>query len=44
MTELNNFLSTETTPEIAKIFGAIEKASFILSKEVVLVTQLKERL
>ena len=34
MTELNNFLSTETTPEIAKIFGAIEKASFILSKEV----------
>jgi len=34
MTELNNFLSTETTPEIAKIFSAIEKASFILSKEV----------
>ena len=34
MTELNNFLSTETTPEVAKIFGAIEKASFILSKEV----------
>jgi len=34
MTELNNFLSVETTPEIAKIFGAIEKASFILSKEV----------
>jgi fructose-1,6-bisphosphatase I len=34
MTELNNFLSTETTPEIAKIFRAIEKASFILSKEV----------
>jgi fructose-1,6-bisphosphatase I len=34
MTELNNFLSTETTPEIAKIFSAIGKASFILSKEV----------
>lgn len=34
MTELNNFLSVETTVEIAKIFGAIEKASFILSKEV----------
>lgn len=34
MTELNEFLSTETTPEIAKIFSAIEQASFIVSKEV----------
>ncbi|NQV53569.1 MAG: class 1 fructose-bisphosphatase [Flavobacteriales bacterium] len=34
MTELNEFLSTETTLEIAKIFSAIEQASFIVSKEV----------
>lgn len=34
MTELNEFLSAETTPEIAKIFSAIEQASFIVSKEV----------
>lgn len=34
MTELNAFLHNETTPEIAKIFSAIEQASFILSKEV----------
>lgn len=34
MTELNAFLSNETTPGIAKIFSAIEQASFIVSKEV----------
>jgi len=34
MTELNEFLANETTPEIAKFFSAIEQASFIVSKEV----------
>ena len=34
MTELNEFLATETNSEIASIFKAIEQASFILSKEV----------
>jgi fructose-1,6-bisphosphatase I len=34
MTELNAFLATETNPDIAKIFAAIEQASFIVSKEV----------
>ncbi len=34
MTELNEFLASETNPQIAKIFSAIEKASFIVSKEV----------
>ncbi|MEX2596786.1 MAG: class 1 fructose-bisphosphatase [Salibacteraceae bacterium] len=34
MTELNEFLAVETTDEIAKIFGAIAQASFIVSKEV----------
>jgi fructose-1,6-bisphosphatase I len=34
MTELNTFLAEETTVDIAKIFSAIEQASFIVSKEV----------
>jgi fructose-1,6-bisphosphatase I len=34
MTELNEFLANETSPQIAKIFSAIEQASFIVSKEV----------
>jgi len=34
MTELNEFLATETSAELAGVFHAIEQASFIVSKEV----------
>lgn len=34
MTELNAFLASETNAQVAKIFAAIEQASFIVAKEV----------